>query len=66
VETAAASFWHWGDQDIFQSFALADPKRRTGIVILTNSRIGTKVYQDIISAAIGGEHPSIAWIPKAE
>jgi CubicO group peptidase (beta-lactamase class C family) len=66
LETTAAadSFWHWGDQDIFQTFALADPKRGSGIVILTNSRIGTKVYEDIISAAIGGEHPSIAWIPK--
>src|SRR5262249_49628962 len=27
------AFWHWGDQDIFKSFALMDTINRTGIVI---------------------------------
>jgi putative ABC transport system permease protein len=32
------------------------------VVVLTNSFNGPNVYQDIVPAAIGGEHPSLEWV----
>lgn len=56
------NFWHWGDWGVFRNFALASKKERTGVVVLTNSFNGPKVYQEIVPAAVGGVHPSIAWV----
>jgi CubicO group peptidase (beta-lactamase class C family) len=58
------AFWHWGDQDIFKSFALMDTKKRTGIVILTNSANGHHTYAPIVTSALGSDHPSLAWVEK--
>jgi len=54
--------WHWGDQDIFKSFVFIDPIRRSGLVIFTNSRNGSKSYSPIIDRAVGGQHPSLSWL----
>jgi CubicO group peptidase (beta-lactamase class C family) len=56
------AFWHWGDWGIFRNFALASKKEAAGVVVLTNSFNGPKVYQEIVPAAIGGVHPSLAWV----
>lgn len=60
----ADAFWHWGDQDIFTSFTLMDTRSGTGVVILTNSANGRQAYAPIVSLALGGEHPSLAWVQK--
>jgi CubicO group peptidase (beta-lactamase class C family) len=64
LEDAALTraFWHWGDQDNFNNFALMDAARRTGVVILTNSVNGAHAYDPIVSTAIGGEHPALSWV----
>jgi CubicO group peptidase (beta-lactamase class C family) len=61
-KTSARAFWHWGDQNNFNNFALMDVGRGTGIVILTNSVNGSHAYDSIVRSAIGGVHPALSWL----
>ncbi|MFZ0545365.1 MAG: serine hydrolase domain-containing protein [Candidatus Promineifilaceae bacterium] len=54
--------WHWGDNDIYQSFVLGYPDRGTGLVIMTNSKNGVKLYQRILRDLVGGDYPSLDWL----
>jgi CubicO group peptidase (beta-lactamase class C family) len=56
------AFWHWGDWGVFRNFALASRKQRLGVVVLTNSFNGPKVYREIVPQAIGGNHPALSWV----
>ena len=56
------AFWHWGDWGVFRNFAVAFRKQKIGVVILTNSFNGPKVYREIVPKAIGGNHPAFAWV----
>lgn len=55
----AQHFWHWGNNNVYQSFATASPQR--GIVVMTNSEKGLRVCRDVVSTALGVEHPAFAW-----
>jgi CubicO group peptidase (beta-lactamase class C family) len=56
-------FWHWGDNGSgFHAFVLAEPAARSAVVIFTNSLGGHGIIPDIATAAVGGRHPSFAWI----
>jgi hypothetical protein len=56
-------FWHWGDNGSgFHAFVLAEPAVKSGVVIFTNSLGGHGIIPDIATAAVGGRHPSFAWI----
>ena len=61
---AGDAFWHWGDWGVFRNFAIASRKQRSGVVVLTNSFNGPRVYREIVPAAIGGKHPALAWVEK--
>jgi hypothetical protein len=52
----------WGDWGVFRNFAIASKKQRAGVVVLTNSFNGPRVYQEIVSAAVGRDHPSLEWV----
>jgi CubicO group peptidase (beta-lactamase class C family) len=55
--------WHWGDNSSgFHAFMLAEPAARSGVVIFTNSLGGHGIIPEIATAAVGGRHPSFAWI----
>jgi CubicO group peptidase (beta-lactamase class C family) len=57
------AFWHWGEnRGEFQTFVIAYPKQRVGIVIFTNSGNGFSIIPEIVSQAIGGKHPGFAWM----
>jgi CubicO group peptidase (beta-lactamase class C family) len=56
------AFWHWGDWGVFRNFAIASKKQRAGVVVLTNSFNGPRVYQEIVPAAVGRDHPSLEWV----
>jgi hypothetical protein len=47
---------------VFRNFAIASKKQRAGVVVLTNSFNGPRVYQEIVPAAVGRDHPSLAWV----
>ncbi len=51
-------FWHWGDSSTFTSFTFGSRELKTGIVILTNSKNGLKICEEIVQLGIGGQHPA--------
>ena len=54
-------FWHWGANGSFRNFVLGDTHARRGLVILTNSANGPKLYQRIVAEATGRDHPAFMW-----
>src|SRR6267143_790144 len=57
------AFWHWGEnRGEFQTFVVAYPRQKVGVVIFTNSGNGFSIIPEIVSQAIGGKHPEFAWM----
>lgn len=56
------TFWHWGDQGDSKCFMAACIERKTAIVYFTNSSNGLSVLKEMLTDAIGGQHPAIAWL----
>ncbi len=54
--------WHWGENGIFQNFVIADLQTRSGLVILTNSGRGMKLYEWIVRAAMGHNSVAFLWL----
>jgi len=54
--------WHWGDNDTFRSFVVADREAGSGVVVLTNSENGLSIAEPIVSAVVPGPHPAFAWL----
>lgn len=51
-------FWHWGDSGVYKSFTLGSRNLRTGMVILTNGENGLRICRNLVTAALGGQHPA--------
>jgi len=47
-----------GANNGFRNFAVADPSNRRAIVVLTNSGNGPRVYERVIVALTGHDHPA--------
>ena len=58
------SFWHWGDNHDFTSFAVASPQLRTGVVLMANSPNGRLIWRAATRCAVGGEHPALDWLDR--
>jgi hypothetical protein len=58
------AFWHWGDWGVFRNFAIAYRKQKVGVVVLTNSFYGPRVYREVVPQSIGGEHPAFEWVRR--
>jgi CubicO group peptidase (beta-lactamase class C family) len=58
------AIWHWGDNggSGFHCFVEGYPDRRLGVVIFTNGTGGHGIIPEVLTAAIGGRHPSTAWL----
>ena len=56
------SLWHWGDNGSFKCFVTANPARRSGVVMFTNSENGLSIAPAIIRDATGSEHLAFSWI----
>lgn len=52
------ALWHFGSNGTFRNFALIDVKRRRGVVVLTNSANGRKLYPKVIEAVTRHDHPA--------
>lgn len=48
-------FWHWGDGEVYKTFAIASRELGKGVVILTNSQNGLKICPDIVAAVMSGD-----------
>ena len=54
--------WHWGANNSFRNFVIADPANGRAIVVLTNSENGPRIYERVIVAVTGRDHPAFLWI----
>ena len=54
--------WHWGANNSFRNFVIADPRNRRAVVVFTNSENGPRVYERVIVAVTGHDHPAFLWI----
>jgi CubicO group peptidase (beta-lactamase class C family) len=52
------TLWQWGGNNGFRSFTVADPSNGRAIVVLTNSGNGPRVYERVIVALTGHDHPA--------
>ncbi|HEX9652517.1 MAG TPA: serine hydrolase [bacterium] len=56
------SFWHWGDQGIYRCYTVAFHDQKIGLVFFTNSENGLSIRDDLVLAALGGQHPAFTWL----
>jgi CubicO group peptidase (beta-lactamase class C family) len=54
--------WHWGANNSFRNFVIADPTNGRAIVVFTNSENGPRIYERVIVAITGHDHPAFLWI----
>ena len=54
--------WHWGANNSFRNFVIADATNRRAIVVFTNSENGPRIYERVIVAVTGHDHPAFLWI----
>jgi len=52
------TLWQWGANNGFRNFTVADPSNGRAIVVLTNSGNGPRVYERVIVALTGHDHPA--------
>jgi CubicO group peptidase (beta-lactamase class C family) len=59
----AVSLWHWGDNSSgFHCYVVGYPRQKLGVVVFTNGLGGHGIIPEIVEAAVGGRHPSFAWL----
>jgi len=56
------ALWHWGDNDVFKSYMVAYPARRTALVYFANSVYGLSIRDLVVTAALGGSYPAFKWL----
>ena len=54
--------WHWGANNSFRNFVIADALNGRAIVVFTNSENGPRIYERVIVAVTGHDHPAFLWI----
>jgi CubicO group peptidase (beta-lactamase class C family) len=64
IEKAGDSkyYWHWGDNEVFQSFFWIDPIEKEAIVLVTNCENGNKSWEEITQIILDKELKSITWL----
>jgi tetratricopeptide (TPR) repeat protein len=61
-DDSSTALWHWGDNGAFKCFALADPARKSGAIMFTNSENGLAIAPAIFRDATGNTPLAFAWI----
>ena len=54
--------WHWGDNLGYKNFVVAEPAAGWAMVIFTNGNAGQRVYERVIRARTGVDHPAFLWL----
>ena len=54
--------WHWGANNSFRNFVIAEPAAGRAVVAFTNGEGGPKVYERVIAAVTGHDHPAFLWL----
>jgi hypothetical protein len=53
--------WQWGDNPGFKNVFFADPQQEKALVVFTNGDRGARVYERVIRALTGDDHPAFLW-----
>jgi CubicO group peptidase (beta-lactamase class C family) len=53
--------WQWGDNPGFKNFFFADPQNEKAMAVFTNGDRGARVYERVIRATTGEDHPAFLW-----
>ena len=53
--------WQWGDNSGFKHLYFADPVNEKAMVVFTNGDRGARVYERVIRATTGEDHPAFLW-----
>jgi CubicO group peptidase (beta-lactamase class C family) len=56
------AFWHWGDNGAFKAYMVGFPRRKSGLVMFTNSENGLGIADAVVKAAFGADQPSLQWL----
>jgi CubicO group peptidase (beta-lactamase class C family) len=56
------ALWHWGANNSFRNFVIAEPVAGRAVVAFTNGEGGPKVYERVIAAVTGRDHPAFLWL----
>jgi CubicO group peptidase (beta-lactamase class C family)/C-terminal processing protease CtpA/Prc len=56
------SFFHWGDNGDCKAYVVAFDKEKMGVVVFANSVYGLSIVREILTEAVGGEQPALAWL----
>ncbi len=56
------SFWHWGDNGDAKAYFVAFDQPKLGVVFFANSANGLAIAREIVTTAVGGAHPALAWL----
>jgi CubicO group peptidase (beta-lactamase class C family) len=56
------SLWHWGDNGSFKCFVVANPARKSGVMMFTNSENGLAIAPAVLRDATGADHLAFGWI----
>jgi CubicO group peptidase (beta-lactamase class C family) len=54
--------WHWGANNSFRNFVIADQVNNRAVVVFTNSENGPRIYERVIVGVTGHDHPAFLWI----
>lgn len=54
--------WHWGANNSFRNFVIADQVNHRAVVVFTNSENGPRIYERVIVGVTGHDHPAFLWI----
>lgn len=54
--------WHWGANNSFRNFVVADPTHGRAVVVFTNSENGPRVYERVIASVTGHDQPAFLWL----
>ncbi len=55
-------FWHWGHNSGYRAYTLTYRDRGHGVIWFTNSSNGMTILEALLDRAVGGVHPSLAWL----
>jgi CubicO group peptidase (beta-lactamase class C family) len=54
--------WHWGANNSFRNFVIADLARARAVVAFTNGEAGPKVYERVIAGVTGHDQAAFLWL----
>jgi CubicO group peptidase (beta-lactamase class C family) len=54
--------WHWGDNGVYKAYVVVDITRRSAVAMFLNDIGGLSIAKAVVNDALGGDHPSFAWL----